>query len=157
MASLLCLHRAISRDQREYKYTCSTMMTLSVISALLFRTLVAALPSGTLPLDDLNPQGHPFLGSSIANQPNTTSILGIFKRQGCPAMTLLCPSGGCCPYEGSCCGKVCCTSGYVCSGGTSSSPCCVAIGDLSATCGGSSGNVSEQGTYPVQEGRGANL
>lgn len=70
---------------------------------------------------------------------------GIFRRQGnCPILTLVCPAGNCCSYSTPCCGNTCCDSNSVCAGTSSGgSPCCVAIGDLTNTCGSSTKDVSE--------------
>lgn len=63
----------------------------------------------------------------------------LFRRQqSCSSFSLPCPSGICCSYSPtltSCCGRSCCAEGYLCTGGTPSSPCCVAINSRTNTCG----------------------
>lgn len=95
----------------------------------------------TIP-EDSNPLAQPFINAALPAKPGLTAKFDLFRRQGCPNQTLLCPGGVCCGYDTPCCGSVCCNPGYVCSGGTSSAPCCVAIGAQSNSCGSPSGNVS---------------
>jgi hypothetical protein len=125
----------------------SNMQMPLILLALLPPTL--AIPSGSLTSSNLdtNPLAHPFRGSTVALLParrrqSPAQAFALLRRQGCPNLTLLCPSGVCCPYGNDCCGGVCCNSGYLCTGGTSAAPCCVAIGALTNDCGGESGNVS---------------
>ncbi|KAH7024622.1 heterokaryon incompatibility protein-domain-containing protein [Microdochium trichocladiopsis] len=91
----------------------------------------------------LQPVPQPFTGAAFP-QPRheSNSPLRLFRRQGCPNLTLLCPGGGCCDYNNPCCGALCCASGYVCSGSApDGSPCCVAIGAVTNQCLGSSTSV----------------
>lgn len=78
----------------------------------------------------------------------------IFRRQSCPNLSLLCPSGICCSYATTlttCCGQNCCAQGYLCTGGTQSNPCCVAIGSTTNVCGSVNinSNVRNRSTYHV--------
>lgn len=95
----------------------------------------------TVPIDT-NPLVQPFLNAILPVQAGFTSRFSLFRRQGCPNLTLLCPSGGCCSDDTSCCGSTCCPSGYLCTGGTAAAPCCGAITSPTNECGGSNGNVS---------------
>ena len=75
------------------------------------------------------------------------SLLGfkIFQRQFCPSFSIPCPNNICCSYSPvptSCCGDTCCAFGSLCTGGTPDKPCCVAITDLTNTCGSQNSNVS---------------
>jgi hypothetical protein len=117
-------------------------MNLRLIVAL-FPILAVAAPF----VEDSNPNhevAEPF--AKRAAFPGQVALSGwsIFRRQGCPNLSLLCPSGVCCSYATevtSCCGKNCCASGYLCTGGTTSNPCCVAITDSTNTCGSVNTNV----------------
>lgn len=101
---------------------------------------VSAIPPVEVSQVDTNPLGQPFKNAVLPVTPGFSPRFSLFRRQGCPNLTLLCPSGGCCSYSTSCCGNTCCASGYLCTGGTATAPCCVAIGSSTNTCGG--GNVS---------------
>ncbi|KAH7089740.1 heterokaryon incompatibility protein-domain-containing protein [Paraphoma chrysanthemicola] len=114
-----------------------------------FSLVVSAIPPIQRSLVDANPLGQPFKNAVLPVAPGFSPRYSLFKRQGCPNLTLLCPSGVCCSYSTSCCGNTCCASGYLCTGGTSSAPCCVAIGSPTNTCGG--GNpCSRPGDLPCQ-------
>lgn len=114
------------------------MHVLVVLGSLLLT--VSAMPTlGDSPIDT-NPLGLPFKNAVLPITPGFSPRYSLFRRQGCPNLTLRCSNGGCCSYDTSCCGNTCCASGYLCTGGTASAPCCVAIGSTTNTCGGS--NVS---------------
>lgn len=117
-------------------------MFLHIIFSALLRLafVVSAIPSLDVSLSDTNPLGQPFLNAVLPVALQFSPRFSLFRRQGCPNLMLLCPSGGCCSYDASCCGNTCCPSGYLCTGGTTTAPCCVAIGSPTNTCGES--NVS---------------
>ncbi len=119
------------------------MKSITLIYSFALCTLVHALPPFPVSLEDNNPIAFPFARAVLPISPGPVSGYNLFKRQGCPNLTLKCPSGNCCSYDTSCCGNTCCASGYLCTGGTASAPCCVAISAVSNTCGGSNGNVRE--------------
>lgn len=103
---------------------------------------VRAIPSLDVSPIDMNPLGQPFKNAVLPVTPGFSPRFSLFRRQGCPNLTLLCPSGGCCSYDTSCCGDTCCPSGYLCTGGTVAAPCCVAIDSPTNTCGDSNVRVS---------------
>ncbi|KAG9232774.1 hypothetical protein BJ875DRAFT_465936 [Amylocarpus encephaloides] len=107
--------------------------------AAVFPAIVAAVPF----IEESNVYhmlAEPF--EDLSTIPGIAQQLGwsLFRRQGCPILTLLCPGGNCCSYGDSCCGRNCCASGYLCTGGTLSNPCCVAIGASSNDCGAPNSN-----------------
>jgi hypothetical protein len=117
-------------------------MYLVAVSVLLtFIPFTKAIPALALSPIDTNPLGQPFINAVLPLQPGFSPRFDLFRRQGCPNNSLLCPSGKCCSYDTSCCGSSCCPSGYLCTGGTQAAPCCVAITATSNQCGGSNGNV----------------
>ena len=102
---------------------------------LLLTVLTCPCPTTAFPAQSLNDDARnansfssPYASAFLPIAPaevNGNNTLA--RRQGCPNLTLLCPSGGCCSYDSSCCGNMCCPSGYLCTGGTADAPCCVPI------------------------------
>jgi hypothetical protein len=117
------------------------MFVLATSILLAIFPFANAIPAfGFVPIDT-NPLGQPFINAILPVQPGFTPRFSLFRRQGCPDLSLLCPSGGCCSYDTSCCGSACCESGYLCTGGTAAAPCCVAETSPTNECGGSNANV----------------
>lgn len=117
------------------------MYFLAAFILLTLSPFVKAIPAFGFSPIDTNPLGQPFVNAVLPVQPGFSPRFNLFRRQGCPDLTLLCPSGGCCSYDTSCCGNTCCSSGYLCTGGTAAAPCCVAETAPTNECGGSNGNV----------------
>jgi hypothetical protein len=116
------------------------MQLSQFLGILVFAITVRAAPSSDISASDENPLGQPYANAVLPISPISPPLFSLFKRQGCPNLTLRCPSGGCCSYDTSCCGNSCCEFGYLCTGGTVAAPCCVAINSPTNTCGAS--NVS---------------
>jgi hypothetical protein len=117
------------------------MCLLAASLLFAFFPFARAIPALDFSPIDTNPLGQPFINAVLPVQPGFSPRFNLFRRQGCPNSSLLCPSGLCCSYDTSCCGSSCCASGYLCTGGTEEAPCCVAIDAASNECGSSNGNV----------------
>lgn len=117
---------------------CASLCIYSFFSgALGLFAIVAAIPSLDIFQADLNPLAQPFKNAVLQISPDISPRFSLFRRQGCPNLTLLCPNGRCCSYGTSCCGNTCCALGYLCTGGTLAAPCCVAITSSTNNCGSS--------------------
>ncbi|KAH8774134.1 hypothetical protein BGZ57DRAFT_982508 [Hyaloscypha finlandica] len=106
------------------------MFILAVSILLAISPSAKAIPALGFSPTDTNPLGQPFVNAVLPVQPGFSPRFNLFRRQGCPNLTLLCPSGGCCSYDTSCCGR-----------GTVDAPCCVAVNSPTNKCGGSNGNT----------------
>src|ERR1700712_3737756 len=108
---------------------------------LALSSVAKAMPPLDLSPVDTNPLAIPFKNAVLPIELDISPRFSLFRRQGCPNLSLRCPNGGCCSYDTTCCGNTCCASGYLCTGGTVAVPCCVAMSSLTNTCGGSNSNV----------------
>jgi hypothetical protein len=129
------------RNPGNHSTKITMMFILAAFILLAPFPFVQAIPAFGFSPIDTNPLGQPFVNAVLPVQPGFSPRFNLFRRQGCPNLSLLCPSGGCCSYDTSCCGSTCCNSGYLCTGGTAEAPCCVAENAPTNECGGSNGNV----------------
>ena len=69
------------------------MLLLAAFSVLFACFLpTGAVPALGLSLIDTNPLGQPFVNAILPVQPGISPRFTLFRRQGCPNLSLLCPS-----------------------------------------------------------------